>query len=223
MTASLSRRGFLAANAALAATALPHAPSLDYLTTAPGHSSGWDMSWVTRLRGDHRIVLDAPAIDGGLTFGHAWLCYRDVQDVYQAEGAGANVVVVIRHQAIPMGLNDSVWDKYELGKQYSMKDPTTGVASRRNPFWHLSESDSYRQLTPAASMEALAARGTIFLVCDFALSGLAKSVAQSRGTPEAETIRDFETGLVPGGILMPSGVFAVSAAVRAGCSYIRST
>jgi len=43
--------------------------------------------------------------------------------------------MVLRHDALPLALNDSVWAKYQLGEVFKIEDPDTKAPAVRNPFY----------------------------------------------------------------------------------------
>ncbi|HZI21026.1 MAG TPA: hypothetical protein VFD76_00870 [Gemmatimonadales bacterium] len=62
----------------------------------------------------------------------------------------------------------------------------------------------------------------ITLVCNIAARSWAASLAQEAGL-EVERVRtDVLNGLVPGAILVPSGIFALIRAQNAGCALLRA-
>ena len=63
----------------------------------------------------------------------------------------------------------------------------------------------------------------IVLCCDLALRRLVSLVAQADRVPAAQAKEKVLANLVPGTIVMPSGIFAVTRAQEAGCQYIRAT
>jgi hypothetical protein len=182
-----------------------------------------DLSWVQRLRGTHRMVFDSPEIGGALALNHVYLYMRDYQDTFGVAAGSVQPVLVLRHNAAALVLNDSVWGRFSFGYELGLKDPTTGKATRRNPVYSFSDSDEYRLLPAVASLESLVSAGTIVLACGVALEGLADKLASSGAGTSAGLAQEFRDALVPGAFWMPSGIFAIARATEAGCNYVRST
>lgn len=233
------RRGFLthlaAAGAAVGATL--HGRSLASQTPAPAPqpTPGWDLSWVDRLTARHRQVFDAPEVVDGVVLHQASAWLQGYTDVYDTKDGDANAVLVIRHFAVPMVMNDATWDRYELGTvlaqftadRQPVKDPTSGQPARRNPYLNANNKpgDKYTSmyLWPNGGLDTLMTRGATVLACNLALSYLATHVmAPKDGTTPEVALASLKQNLLPGVIVMPSGIFAVSRAQEAGCRYIYS-
>lgn len=235
------RRGFLAqllgGAAALVAGGLVGGPLLaqpgpgaDLPALAPpdtepvGPHSAWNMSWVDRITAQHREVFDAPEIAEGTVFNQARRYLGGFHEVYGTRDADLNAVLVVRHKAIPMVLDDPIWARYDfIAKETKLKDPTTGAATRRNPFLHPRSDDRHAYVWADGGLDTLIKRGAIVLACNVALMGLARIIAK-RTTQPLDAVRgELRHGLVSGVTLMPSGIFAVTRAEEAGCHYIRAT
>jgi len=185
----------------------------------------WDLSWTDRLKGEHRQVFDAPEIADGTVLHMARMFYVNYKDVYNLSDTDMCAVLVIRHEALPMVLGDTVWDHYDfIGKKITkLKDPTTGEPARRNPFLNAKAGDKHALTWPDGGLDALIGRGAIVLACNLAFNGFAGTVA-TRTKQQHDTVRDeFKAALVPGVTLVPSGIFGVIRAEQGGCSYLRAT
>ncbi len=214
------------------AAALAAAPLLPLAETAAGAQapsgsapaqSPWDMSWVDRIKGDHRMVFDSPEISEGLGLSQVRSWMAGNAEVYGATDDQMTAVLVIRHAGVPMVMADSWWDKYELGKAYSLKDPTTGEEARRNPYINYQTGDRFITTWPDSGLDTLIGRGVIVLACHLALRNRASGFARRDGRPVAEVYAELRASLVPGVTVMPNGIFAVGRAQQAGCGFIRST
>ena len=75
----------------------------------------------------------------------------------------------------------------------------------------------------ASKLDTLHARGAIFLVCNRASMNWATSAAERTKTDVEVVKNDVRNNLVPGAILMPTGVFALVRAQNAGCAYMRGS
>lgn len=222
------RRGFLASLAgsvtALMAGGLVAPATAEAVDRRMSRASGpWDDSWVQRVTGKHRQVFDSPQIAEGAALDQARMFMRGYSDVYSTTDAETTAVLVIRHEAIPIVLNDETWDRYELGKKFKLKDPTTGKHARRNPFLNPLESDKFGLVWIDGSLEKLQERGAIILACNMALGGFAgEYIMKHDGVKWPEAKERAKAAVLPGVILQPSGIFAVARAEEAGCSYIRA-
>ena len=142
-----------------------------------------------------------------------WL--RDYKDVYKTE-ADMAAVMVIRHSAMPIILGDDIWSQLQLGMETKMKDRATGADLLANPFINKKPDD-------AAAIDAAIRRGVIVLGCNMALGNYVTKLSASEKISQDDARAKIMASLVPGVILMPSGIFAVARAQEAGCHYMRSS
>lgn len=182
-------------------------------------SRKWDDAWVARITGRHKAVFDAPEIAGGVIVTNAWVWMKGFKDVYGLSDNDLSAVLVIRHAAIAMALDDEMWAKYELGRNEKVRDERSGKWAIRNPFWRTAPDESSSEF----NLESLQKRGAILMACDLAVGAVARRIAQ-RTKQEARVVREEVNGhLLPGLTLAPSGVFATMRAQEAGCAFLRST
>ena len=186
-------------------------------------ASPWDMSWLEQLApAKHKAVFDTTMITNGLALGHVQLYLSDYHDIYGTDDQQVKPVLVIRHEAVPMILNDAFWQKYQLGQKLRLTDPATGATTARNPF----AAPGGKGTAPAAetpTLQQLRSRGVIVIGCNKALMSVASLMAQQAGQPVEAVQAEAKAAVLPGVILSPSGIFAVMRAQEAGCQYIRST
>lgn len=184
----------------------------------------WDLSWVDKLTAPHRQVFDSPQIQDGEALSKASLFLAGYREVYGTADGDVNVVIVIRHRAIPMVLASDVWARYDfIGDKTKLKDPTTGHTAKRNPFVGVASTDKYALIDPDASLDALIAHGAIVLACNLALGGFAYQVADKTKQPVDSVKAELARALLPGATLVPSGIFGVARAEEAGCHYMSLT
>jgi hypothetical protein len=128
-------------------------------------------------------------------------------------------VLNIRTVAVPIALTDAAWERYSLGAEYNIKDPTTGALAVRNPFWHRAPDPAPGVRLP--TLEDLLKRRAIVLVCDFALGHLAERVATKIGRKPDDVHRDLQAAFVPQAFAVPSGIFGLARAQNAGAAYMK--
>jgi hypothetical protein len=182
---------------------------------APG---GWDVSWVSRVNGTYRVVFDSPEVSYGLALVRTLVWYKDYAEVYGARPNDMSAVVVLRHNAIWMVMNDEFWDHHKIGGLVKIDDPKTGKPIRRNPFLG---PTPYADLPPQLADEVLRkvlATATV-LACNLAFHDVVDKVKEEAGGDTAKARSMALQHVVPGIILQPSGVFGVTRAQEAGCHY----
>ncbi len=185
-------------------------------------SGEWEMGWVDHLTGKYRAVFDSPAVSDGDAVFRAIMWRAQHKEVYGTPLEDLNAVLVIRHQAIPLAMNDEYWAAYDIGKQTKIKDEKTKKWSVVNPV----------RVTPPGtppkwadfSLERFMAQGGIVLACNLAFGEVVHTVATKEKIKDrAAAVARAKTMLIPGIILQPSGVFAVLRAQEAGCNYIMAS
>lgn len=182
---------------------------------APGT---WDVTWVDKISGSHRAVFDSPEVSYGLALLRTLVWYKDYAEVYSAKPNDMSAVVVLRHNAIWMVMNDEFWDHHKIGALVKIDDPKTGKPIRRNPFLG---PTPYADLPPQLADEVLKkvlATATV-LACNLAFHDVVDKVKNEAGGDAAKARSMALQHVVPGIILQPSGVFGVTRAQEAGCHY----
>ncbi len=167
--------------------------------------------WPGKLTGQHRQVVDAYEANSGLPLAFA----DNFLLPYRVAGA-ATAVVVLRHGAFPIALNNAMWAKYKLGESMKIDDPETKAPAVKNPF--LNPKPGVLPLDSMA-LDRLLATGVLFGACNVALVGQSKKFANNAGVTEDEAAKEWAANLVPGITLLPSGVWGVNRAQEAGCTY----
>ena len=193
------------------------------LSTAPTNSEDWDLSWLQLLAtATDRAVFDWPSLGDPadpqvLYFAERYL--DNCEAVYGRQKYDARAVLNIRTQAIAAAVNDATWERYSLGAEYTVNDPTTRKPAVRNPFWHRAPDPVPGVVLP--TLADLLARRSIILVCDFALGHLAERIAEKTHRQPDEVHRELRNGFVPGAFAVPSGIFGLAKAQNAGCAFVR--
>ena len=172
----------------------------------------WDVSWTDRIQGKHRAVSEGAALFRAVM-------WRDqYKEVYGTEPGEMSAVVVIRHTAIPLAMNDAYWARFGIGKEEKLKDPGTKKWYVKNPI-RASAPDAPPRWA-AYSLEAFMASGGIVLACDLAFRMVIAKFREADKLTDEQARAAAREQLLPGIILQPSGIFATLRAQQAGCSYI---
>jgi hypothetical protein len=208
----LGHIGLLAAAAALPATAAAAEPRHRAAPASP-----WDMSWVEKVTAaPYKCVLDVQNASDDPLYTAADILDK-FREVYGVQGEQMRVVLVVRRLGVPMALEHSLWERYHIGEDRKIEDPVTKAPARRNPFLTASpnKNESYKI---ESKLEPLMARGVIVLVCNRAAMNWASGFAEKFKRPVADVQNEVRSGLIPGALLMPDGVFALVRAQNAGCA-----
>lgn len=205
------------------AGATPPATPMQPLT--PQSQMKWETSWTDKITGKHKVVFDSPEIGDGTALWHALSYLGSVKDVYGHTDSDASVVVVLRHAAVPMLYNDAMWEKYDLGTETKTLDEKTKLGVKRNTFYQRvdKEGKPMAEERPSPTIKSLTNRGVIFVGCDLATRGFSYRLAQKTRQQQKDVYEEIRQNLVPGAILMTTGIFGMLMAQEAGCSFMKST
>jgi hypothetical protein len=201
-------------------TALLAAGALATACAAPAAvpvASADDETWLKPLTGKHKQVFDAPRVNDafGLMFAAGYL--QTMTDTYKLKPGEANAFIVFRHFATPLGLTDAIWKKYSLGKMLDIIDPATKKPSERNFVWKPKAGDMMN--IDASADKMIAMPGVVIGVCHFAITVLSGMAAKGAGVTPEVALKEWEAGVIPGAMIVPSGVLAVGRAQEHGCTY----
>jgi hypothetical protein len=218
----MQRRDFLnsvAASSLLAAFPLP-APLTEVERRAAGQpvDSTWDLSWVDRLRGKSRAVFDSPEVSEGGALFRAAMWRQQHAKVFGTPLSDLTPVIVIRHAAIPMVMDDAHWEHIGVGKDLKLKDPATNKWSKINPFAKALPTDPPDMKD--FNIAAFLASGGIILACNLAFGQIVSQWKDKDKVSDDEAEKRAKAHLLTGVILQPSGFFAVLKAQDEGCKYM---
>jgi intracellular sulfur oxidation DsrE/DsrF family protein len=182
---------------------------------SPSSSSDFD-AWLGRIKGTHKQVYDAPRVNNA--FPLAWSRVFLMTNAAVGVPAGdAMAVVVIRHDAIPMAMATPLWEKYKFGEMFEVKDAGTKKPQTKNIYY---SAPAGTFPIPGMTIEELMKDGTLFGVCDMALTFYSGVVGKKMKMDPAEVKKEWVAGIMPGIQIVPSGVLAVNRAQEHGCTYV---
>ncbi|HTZ53650.1 MAG TPA: hypothetical protein VMB20_01195 [Candidatus Acidoferrum sp.] len=133
--------------------------------------------------------------------------------------ASSNIAVAfVTHNTSNLLLyDDSAWSTYLLGQLFGIKDPT-GAVVQTNIFYPSHATGSSKDPNDPhgfyqdASISTLQQRGVRFFVCNTALIEHAEVIVNAGASKQTvdEVARALRAHLVPGAMLVPSGVAAIT-------------
>jgi intracellular sulfur oxidation DsrE/DsrF family protein len=213
ITTPTARRGFIGkVAAAAAAIGLGSVPSRLGAET-PEMKSSADAAldaWFAKIKGEHRVVFDVPEPNSGM--GAIWpRVYLDTMK--KTYGGDATAVVILRHAGIPLGMNDALWTKYNLGEMFAIKEGD--APAKRNIYASITNLP-----LPGIGIAELLKSGVLVGACDIALTVYSAGAAQKMGMSPEAVKQEWVAGLFPGVQVVPSGVLGVARAQELGAKYI---
>jgi len=220
------RRGFLgsiaASAAALGIATLGTPAQLAAENFSPFGNTNDADEWFNQIKGKHRIVYDVVEPTNPILMPFAWSrVFLATNGATGTPEKDVNVVVVLRHNAIPFAMNHDLWAKYKFGEMFKINDPATNAASVRNPFWQPKPGE-YKMpgFGPLPiGINELQASGVMFCVCNAALTVYSAVVADGMKANSADILKEWTAGVLQGIQVVPSGVWAVGRAQEHSCAY----
>jgi len=213
IASTTARRGFLGSIAAAAAAVGLNSALPSRLTAETPHGdrspdAALD-AWFGRIKGKHKMIFDAPEPNSGMVA----IWPRVYLNTMAANYPGpTTAVVILRHGALPLALNDALWAKYSLGEMFNVKDGD--VPAKRNP---------YATITglPIAGLgiAELLKSGVLVGACDVAMTIYSSGAAKKMGLDPAAVKAEWIAGVLPGVQVVPSGVLGVAHSQELGCAY----
>lgn len=200
--------------------------ALDLATPAPlpaqaaGH---WDLSWTGRIRGKRRAVFDVPEIEDGFGVWRAIIWKKQYSQMFNFPESALSMVLILRHNAIELAMNQDYWDRYDIGPDKGVKDPVTGEPTKRNPVIERTGAHALPEQFGDFTLESFLEGGGIVLGCALAFNDEVDRIAQKDKVDMQEAERRARSMLVKGVIMQPSGVFAATLAQEYGCRYVRAS
>jgi intracellular sulfur oxidation DsrE/DsrF family protein len=174
---------------------------------------------MTALTGKHRTVFDVAAHKDGKPLAQSTNYLDAWRDAFQTPERELNLVVGVHGEAIPIVLVDSLWARFQLASQYGIGTALKEVPAR-NIF--LTPSASATTLVrPDQTVAALQARGVKILICMNSIEGAAAKLSAAGFGASAQVRGALLDGIVPGVILVPAMVVALTQLQARGLSYIK--
>jgi intracellular sulfur oxidation DsrE/DsrF family protein len=180
-------------------------------------------AWFAKIKGKHRIVFDATEPNG--VFPFAWpRVFLITNTMTGTPEKDSNVVVILRHEAMPFALNSSLWAKYKFGDMFKVNDAKTKASAVRNAFYKPETGDFQ---VPgignvAIGINELQDSGVMFCVCNMAMTVYSTVVADMTKQSHEDVYKEFKAAVLPNIQVVPSGVWAVGRAQEHGCAYCKA-
>ena len=216
-TISNERRDFLsgmviaAAASGLTIAAASSAPALAADAPATDFTR-----WLDTISGQQKVVLDVREPYDGMAIAWGWVYLFTGPQAYGVKENALGTVMVFRHNAIPMVLEDSMWKKYKLGEFFKINDPKTSAAAVRHPYYTTPVDPDVPDMTLKAHID----RGVKVAACDMALHYYSGVIAKQSGLKHEDVKKDWMSAVLPDITHAPSGVVACQGAVAKGCTYV---
>lgn len=181
----------------------------------------FDLTWADRVTGKFRAVFDSPEISEGAGLFRSIVWCDEYKAVYGTARSDMSPVLVVRHEAIELAMNDEYWKRFKIGKEVKLKTPEGKKWADANPVG-VPTPGAPPKFARYNIVNFIEDGGTV-LACNLAFGDVvARFTKEDKLEATAARARAIEH-LIPGVILQPSGVFAVLRAQEAGCHYIMAS
>ncbi|HET6681928.1 MAG TPA: hypothetical protein VFG84_12060 [Gemmatimonadaceae bacterium] len=226
---STTRREFLdrvatsAAMLGILPTSLAALAPVPAVSGTPQRGAEFDVTWPQRVTGKYRGVFDVPEVESGYGVWRASIWAKQYETSLGVPAADLSTVLILRHNAIVLAMQQPFWDEYGIGGLKDVKHPVTLETTDRNPALLSSSRGEVPAMYDDFALPRFLARGGIALACDLALRDCVALIQNTDRVDEATAHRKAVGLVVPGVLLQPSGVFAAALAQhKAGCAYVRA-
>ena len=163
----------------------------------------------------YKQVFDAPRPNESMPIIWSWALFNTLNDL-KVDDKDIGCIVILRHEAIPFAMEDRLWDKYKFGESFKIEDKAAKAPSTRNVVANVKPEDLP---IPDMALDKMQARGVVFGVCDLAMTVYSMRAAETAKMTPADVKKDWVSGLLPGIVPLPSGVYAVNRTQAAGFTY----
>lgn len=223
---SISRKDFVAATAigaslaAASRTALTAraASDIHFHVVMPGEYDHTRMLALLNVKKANKQAFQSVT---PLTIAGAASLYLHMQNSLNAYefsygmGPGSLAVLgILLGPSIVYALDDDMWKKYGIGAAFNL-NPTntyyTAASLKRT-----ASADAPDGIYQDWSAQAILKRGGAFMVCHNATTAIAAVLSQKAGTTPQAALAEFEKHLLPGFLMVPSGVAATQLAAAHG-------
>ena len=168
-------------------------------------------SWFGKMNGKHRAVFDAPEPNNGFPVIWPKIYILTTEGTYPGEKA--TPMVILRHDALPLALQDNLWAKYKLGEQFNIM--AANVPATKSPYASITGLP-----IPGLGVVELLKSGILIGACDVAMTVYSSAAAPKMNMKAEDVKAEWIAGMIPGVQLVPSGVMAVARAQELGAQYI---
>jgi hypothetical protein len=171
--------------------------------------------WPGTLKGQHRQVVDAYAPNDGFPLAFAFT-FLATNGPASTGVVPATAVVVLRHMALPLALDHTMWEKYKIGQSFGIVDPETKAPAVKNPF--LRPKPGVLTFDEMA-IDRVLASGAVIGACGIALKMGSGKLAKNANVSAEEAAKEWAANVIPGITVIPSGTWGVNRAQEHGCTY----
>lgn len=215
---SLNRRSFVGAGiAALGALGLTLPPAEAQLIYTHSDWKSADFDKLLKHPARAKQVYDIRPIGDGKFLSNIKNSLNGFHFGFGIPAEEIKIVSAMHGPSNMLNFDDSIWEKYQIGEWLGVKDPKTGEPATRNPYFPKNDDgstslDDPKSILQDTSIEALQGRGVQFLSCHTASEEQAHAYVSEHSlkTSPEEMVKDLQAHTLPGVLIVPAMVAAVS-------------
>ena len=176
--------------------------------------------WMATLTGKHRTAFDVSTHRDGKPLGQAKNFLDAWRDAFHVPDRDVNLVLGIHGEGIPIVLTDALWERFKIADQYGVAPalqprPVTNVFLSPN-------APSAKLVAPDETVDALQRRGVRVVVCMNTIASATKKLSAA-GFGSPDVVRGaILNGIVPGVIVVPAMLVALTQLQEKGVVYIKA-
>lgn len=166
-------------------------------------------AWMDDLPGQHRIFIDSASATGGTDAPrYAFNLFNSQNNAYDGSDSDLAMIVCFRHASTGYGYNNTIWEKY--AEHFAGLMQIQGPTPTSNPVSGIG----------GFTVEALAARGTQFAICNAATQLITSQIANATGAAQDEIYAEITANAIPNSRFVSAGVMALTRAQEYGYSLL---
>jgi intracellular sulfur oxidation DsrE/DsrF family protein len=213
-----NRRSFLTTGAAALGTLAALPPTAEaQLVFQQTDWKAAEFSALVKHTGRAKQVFDVKAIADGKFLQGMKNSLNGFQFGFGIAPTSIKLVAGLHGPANLLNFSDAMWEKYPLGQFAQLNDPKTGKPATRNLYLHKTANTSTdlndrNSIHQDWTIEALQQRGMQMLSCHNATEEIVRAMAAqaSLKTEPEEIVHDLQANTVPGVLIVPAMVSAIS-------------
>jgi intracellular sulfur oxidation DsrE/DsrF family protein len=171
-----------------------------------------------KFKGRGKQMYDLHGMDDGSFFNAMKNSINGLVYGYGVPAEEIKLVTCTHGSSNLMNFDDSMWEKYKIGELAKVTDRETGKPALRNVYYPKknpkgsTELNDRKSIYQDDSIEALLGRGLQMLCCHNATTAQANALIKQNAltAPVEEVVADLQTHTLPGVIVVPAMVAAIS-------------
>jgi hypothetical protein len=177
-----------------------------------------DFNALLKFKGRAKQMYDVHPVNGGDFLSIVKNSMNGFHFGFGIPADEIKIVAAMHGPANMLNFDDSMWAKYKIGERLKIQDPTTDKPAVRNIFFPKknptgsSDPNDRSSIYQDFGIEALLPRGLQLLSCHNATEAQVLGIIKQNSLKESveEIVHDLQTHTLPGVIIVPTMVSAIS-------------